>query len=208
MFRHPRILDSILDHASPEALLALRATSRELHDEAYARLFEHVSMNETYRDGRDMVSTLSPCGSTLTFEWMRCRVAKASNDDDLYIILSRQRPREKAARRKLREKVESRLKATLLGAQKGSAWHWVLQSMPLRTTFALLFAWGLHRLTGGRGSLGRWQTSLYGMTSPSSGSTHSGSPHQRRMPPRLGERRVALETQSNANSSKCAVYLA
>jgi hypothetical protein len=112
ILRYTRILDSVLDHASPEALLTLRATSRELHDEADARLFEHVSINETYRDGRDMVATVSPCGSTLTFEWMRCRVASSWNDDDLYNVSRLQRPRVAAARKKLREKVKSRLKAT------------------------------------------------------------------------------------------------
>jgi hypothetical protein len=63
---YPHILDRILNYASPNTLLAFRATSRDFHERASRRLFEHITL--TSFDGP--VLAIVPAGSSLRFEYM------------------------------------------------------------------------------------------------------------------------------------------
>lgn len=44
---YPHLMSTVLDHAGPEALLALRGTSRGMRDAADARLFAHVVVGDS-----------------------------------------------------------------------------------------------------------------------------------------------------------------
>lgn len=67
---YPHILDTVIKHASPDALLALRACSRYTRSQADRLLFQHVEIIfPDQESGIDVA--VKPFGSSLRFEWLR-----------------------------------------------------------------------------------------------------------------------------------------
>jgi hypothetical protein len=90
----PHLLDLILSYASPEALLPVRATSRDFHARADKRLFEHITIMRTRH-----IAAVTPVGASLRFEW---REAYAPSLFDA---------RDPPAHERLRQYIEHRMQA-------------------------------------------------------------------------------------------------
>ncbi len=66
----PHILDAVVASAPPEALMALRRTSRDMRTAADARLFTHLrALDVSVPSAR--VIAVQPIGTPFTFEWIR-----------------------------------------------------------------------------------------------------------------------------------------
>lgn len=138
----PHILETVVNFASPELLLAFRACSRDLRVRADIRLFEHVEVvfpsipddiilrDKSSYPANIVEVAIRPFGSNLTFEWL-------ADPDRLFVPDPTATDADLIARSELRARVQEHVpKARLLDISIQACW-----GAPANSLMVFLEAW-------------------------------------------------------------------